>query len=424
MPIPPVSGTVPATTPSVFYDPNGGGIIPVSWDVKYDLSDGLAGTFTPTGAVKASSANGATTIGGVQVEELSDSPEIERGEQATITKRFRLPYDSATQLIAILGRGVVLQDLGGNLYRVLSARIQREKPEFATLTIVSEGLTFDLPPDEFSIMPVELGINIMKHPRYFYALNPNASLDSYNTLAAKQAIIRAIQTYQDSPFFPVSSSLNGLLNGQVHNNIVGQMVSGKFVYTAPNPNYQPQFTTTNTGADRIVNSIPSAATQNGDPNPAVIYKSFNVATQDEGNKISMALAAAQEILLKIWRMEDNPYLVGYQITWGVYYNYCPELSPGGYIEEPISYGLPDYFTNDGTIFDAFSILNPQCYSANGASGGAVSISWLRKADEVDYQRTWFKVTRTWIGSAIGAWDTDIFSSNDRPNAPSDYRRLV
>jgi len=81
-------------------------------------------------------------------------------------------------------------------------------------------------------------------------------------------------------------------------------------------------------------------------------------------------------------------------------------------------GLPDYFgsTNGdygtgGTIFDNLAFYNPQSYYDNT---GKLNISWLRQADKQDYQRTWFKVTRTWIGSPIGHWDAQIYAKDFRP----------
>ena len=84
-------------------------------------------------------------------------------------------------------------------------------------------------------------------------------------------------------------------------------------------------------------------------------------------------------------------------------------------------GLPDYFGSPAfdysinTIFDNIGSYNPQCYSGTGVPGGPVNISWLRKADVWDYQRTWFKITRTWIGAASAHWDVDLYTQNNRPN---------
>lgn len=431
----PVSGTVPAIGPlyPVAKDPNAPGdnaVLPVSWDVKGAAGDGFAGTATPDALVKVSAANGATTIAGIQAEELPDSPEIERGEQATVTKRFRMPYNSGRQLLSVLYRGVILQDSEisptygvPNLYRILSTRIQREKPEMCIFTIVSEGLTFDLPPDEFSLTPVELGINILKHPRYFFALDPNGPNGKAKVKVGDievtignilSSIIRAIQAYQDSPFFPNASNINGL----IQLNIINQIVPDSHGYLQVQY-YNPTF---NRAAKEIADPPNWYSGLNADkPAGNWPYAIVNIPSNTPG--IQLALAAAQEIVQKIWRVEDNPYLVGFQMQWSTYFNFCPAISPGGYIEDPIAAGVPDYFTNSQGIFDYVAALNPQCYSSDGTSDGLANISWLRKSDDLDYQRTWFKQTRTWIGSAYGAWDSDIFSGGPRPSVPTDYSPL-
>ena len=140
----------------------------------------------------------------------------------------------------------------------------------------------------------------------------------------------------------------------------------------------------------------------------------------------MAKRAAMEIIQKYWRNTETPYLIGYQITWAQYYWLPQYLNPGGYIEDPISDGgLPDYFwdTEAGSIFALTAWFNPQCYSLTGMSNGGYAISWLRKADEVEWERTWFRVTRTWIGSAVGFWDTELFSASNRPQNPGDYLQI-
>ena len=141
----------------------------------------------------------------------------------------------------------------------------------------------------------------------------------------------------------------------------------------------------------------------------------------------MAVAAAGEIIQKLWYQEDTPYVAGFQVTWSQYYFAPVYENPGGYVENPFGI-VPDYFlspSQDGsnTIFDLMAQINPQCYSDNGSSNGNVNISWLRKADEVEYQRTWFKVTRTWIGSPIGHWDAQIYSGGERPQLPANYLPL-
>jgi hypothetical protein len=134
-----------------------------------------------------------------------------------------------------------------------------------------------------------------------------------------------------------------------------------------------------------------------------------------------AKLAALEIIMKWWRGEETPYLVGYQITWSQYFFRPVPLHPGGRIENPADW-IPDYFLSTVfppdpgfTIFDWLAWYNPQSYSVDGAPNGDVSISWLRKADQIDYQRTWFRVERTWIGSPVGFWDADLYTAANRPD---------
>jgi hypothetical protein len=132
-----------------------------------------------------------------------------------------------------------------------------------------------------------------------------------------------------------------------------------------------------------------------------------------------------EIIIKYWRGEETPYVVGYEMTWSQYYFVSPWLNPGGYVEDPMTQStpqLPEYFysrvfppNGSYTIFDYLPYINPQCYSSDGTYAGSVNISWLRKADQVEYQRTWFRITRTWIGSPVGFWDSDLYTTNNRPN---------
>ena len=58
-------------------------------------------------------------------------------------------------------------------------------------------MTRESPPDEFSIVPVELGVNIIKHPRYFYAFMG----DGYGSTTEyqNQMVIRLLQDYMENP---------------------------------------------------------------------------------------------------------------------------------------------------------------------------------------------------------------------------------
>lgn len=403
--------------------------------VFFDLADGLphnevqngvpvvvqVGTPTPNSVITQSSGANGLPTNDYGVEEEPDSPELERAEQATITKRFNCSWENATTYVQGLGRGTILEDSFGNVIRILSSRIQRKRSNNATVTIVSEGLSFDTPPDEFGCSPVDLGINIVKDPRYFIALNPLPS-DSAVVQSGKQMIIRAIQTYQDSPFFPTPSNI-AALTGSVHDLITSLLKGGSFTYNVPNSTFD------STQPATPIPPVGVTVSSTTYPNPPYFTVAYDPTTAAGADvtELNYALAAAMEIISKLWKQEDNPYLVGFKIVWSVYYYRPPLLSPGGYVQDPITGtgadnpGLPDFFystasppnTSD-TIFDGMASFNPQCYSSDGTSGGFTAISWLREADDIQYERTWFKITRSWVGSAIGNWDLQLYNQNNRP----------
>jgi len=395
-----------------------------------DGKGGRAGTVTQAGQIVVHAANGAVLTKDVPTESLQDSPIMERAEQCTVTHHYRMGYFEAQQRISIYSRGALLSDSYGNFYRVLSSTIQRQTGGMALMTVVSESISFDVPPDEYCLNPVKLGLDIMKHPRYFYALMPTNQIPNFSgtsdtdeQINAKQVIIRAIQAYRENPFIPTSANINSM-TGLLHDTIMAGLVSGKFVTIVNNPNFDPGKTPT--GPDPIDTATPSA-------NPPFYFEKVDINVSDPNNKIAMAMAAAKEIIGKLWRMEDSPMINGVELTWSEYYFRPPPLNLGGYIEDPVlaNPGFPDYFysttsppTPGNTIFDNLSFINPQCFSINGRNGGGTAISWLRDADTHEFQRTWFKVTRKWLGAPVGTWDADIYSSANRPSAPSDYRNLI
>ena len=362
----------------------------------FDRADGLAGrvgTPTPDGAIIVSSGDGIVTIDGIPFEEEPDSPEIERAEQATITHRFRMSWTEALNRVSFIGRGSYLQDSYGNIYFVLSVRIQRQPGGWATMIVTAEAKTFDSPPDEFSCVPVELGLNIIKHPRYFRAFlgdGPGSETERKN-----QMVIRLLQDYFENTNAQFRDSLLWMLYTSLG-------VDDGFPEDTQPPKYDPE---------------------GGDGNGAWRDDAAFVSGTD------MAKAAAMEIIMKYWRGEETPYIVGYQITWSQYFFTPPPIYPGGIIEDPMTQAvpqLPDYFwsrtfpPSSASIFDFFVSSNPQSYSSDGTRAGSLNISWLRKADSIDYQRTWFRVERTWFGSAIGFWDAQLYTQDDAPQEFDDY----
>jgi hypothetical protein len=364
----------------------------------FDRADGLGGrlgTPDPAGAIAADSGGLTGTVEAVAtIEEDVDSPTIERAEQGTISHQFRMSWAEAKFRIQLLGRGFVREDSNGNVVKLLSSSIQHQKLGLATLKTVDESISFDSPPDQFQIVPVELGVNIIKHPRYFYAFL-GAGQGSL-TEQRNQMVIRLLQNY----FENTTAAYRDALTSLIFDSLGADAGSG---------DEQPPLPTT--------------------------FKSTRVDFAS-GAKVSgtdMAKRAALEIIQKYWRGEETPYVIGYQIDWASFYFRPPYLNPGGYIENPMTDAvplLPDYFwspdypPSSNTIFDALDSVNPQCYSATGLPGGGVNISWLRKADQIDYERTWMKITRTWIGSPVGFWDTELYSAQERPQSASDYLQIA
>ena len=358
---------------------------------RADGQNGRPGTPTANSSILIQASNGAQIMDNIPLEEFPDSPEIERAEQATITKRFRCGWVNGLTLITGLGRGTVQMDSQENWTRILSSKVQFVKPGSCVLTIVSEGLSFDLPPDRFSITPVELGINIMKNPRYFYALEGTLPSSGPTDYLLNQMVIRNLQNYFENTSPQLRDSIMQLLYYSLNNE---GTVSGGVVTN-------PQIT------------LPGAS----GPTAGI------AGTQ-------MAKAAAMEILQKYWRNEETPSIVGYEMRWSTFNRFPQYLNPGGYIENPITQanpGLPDYFwdasfSQDGSasIFDRLVDYNPQSYSSDGTPTGQLNLSCLRKADSYEWDRTFFRKDATWWITASGFWDPQFYSGGNRPAAYTDY----
>ncbi len=384
------------------------------------------GTASPAGAIITQTPSGDVST----IEEDVTSPTLERAEQATCEHTLTMAFDAARIFISAMGRGTFVADSFGNIFRILSSKIQSLKADRAQLSYVAESISFDSPPDDYQMIPVELGIDILKHPRYAWALLPFQSDQStFQTVGdteisyqdIKQSIVRLIQSYRDSPFYPSADQVNGL----IQNNIVQQLTNmggtsyldvlvPVIGYDANAPLDPPP------RWDGVTANLPAG-------NYAYAIVPVPVNLSDPTDPLAIAIAAANEVISKLWRQEDTPYVVGFQVTWTQYYFAPVYENPGSYLENPVGI-VPDYFLsptqdNSTTIFDHLAAINPQCYSQDGTSGGNVDISWLRKADEVEYQRTWFKVTRTWIGSPIGHFDSDLFTQGNRPQNANDFNVL-
>ncbi len=367
---------------------DGATALPLGVDIAgAPILGGPTGTPTPAGAIATSSYDGST----VSIEEMPDSPEFERAEQCTVTHRFTMGYDEAMTRIGFYYRGRLVYDSAGNLYLVLSARVQRRKGNTAEMTIVTEAKSFDTPPDEYRCVPVDLGLNIIKHPRYFYSLIGTTAAEEL----VNQQVIRVLQDYMDDVNYARRTAIELLIAESLN---------------------QPTYTPGSTHA-----AFPDYYDKRTGKKASGLYITGT----------AMAKYAALEIIQKVWRGLSEPYIVGWELQWSSYHFIHPYLHPGGIIQEPLFEGqIPEYlwsttFPPSGTLtYSPFSWMawyNPQCYSSDGTRSGSTVISWLRKADEVYRERTWFKKTRTWWGTVVGHWDAELCTVQNRPQSVWDYK---
>lgn len=310
-----------------------------------DRADGLdhrLGTPTPAAAIVNKPLD-------TNFEEDINSPEIERGEQGTVSHTFKCDQETGLTLITGIGRGSILEDSSGNITRVVNANYQQQKGDQCTIRIVAEGITFDSPPDEFDVDVVEFNPSLFTHPRY-------ASIQQY---------IPDSGNYEGTP--------------------IGALI---FSWIQAAANLPQQVTIVEN--EGMINST-------NIPDPDV-------------------LELALELLDKTRQGEETFYLAGFKVTWSQYYFIPVDLNPGGYIEDPVLSGtLPWFFYSDnGTPGgnDIFLNLASQVAPAFYENG----LSWLRLADTIRYQRTWFKITATWLAGPYGHWDAQIYSPTFAPLA--------
>lgn len=139
---------------------------------------------------------------------------------------------------------------------------------------------------------------------------------------------------------------------------------------------------------------------------------------------SLQQAEALELLFKKQKQEDSFYLSGYKVTWSSYFWFPQTINPGGYIEDPVLNGnLPyQFWSSDGSgnansnIFQATSVMNvnmfPNWNEANLLP--PYGLSWLRQTDQLVLNRTWFKLTRSWLGAPLGHWDYQWYNATFQP----------
>ena len=294
--------------------------------------------------------------------EMPNSPSIEKSEQATIAHKFVMDWGTGKTLLSAISRGSILTDSFGNVSRVLSNRIDYLKGDYCQQSVTAEGVSFNIPPDEFDIEVLEFNPALQKHPRYA-GLNQAGTSPGGTKYAAWQLVAIILQAVQQ----------------QMAN-------AGPLMITTGSNSFDNLTGGTGLSTDPILNQ------------------------------------AGHELYNKLLKGIDTFYLAGLRVRYSTFNFYPQNIDFGGRIEDPVNGGgLPYYFwSNDGTgspksnIFTALaSLLSPQFYG-NG-------ISWLREADSQGYQRTWFRKTSSWIGGPAGGpfgngftftghWDTDVYAT--------------
>jgi len=340
---------------------------------------GLPGTPNPANAIAQQIA---TTFNGVGTffEEEGGSPQFNFGEQGTVRHVFWCDQaNTFPQMIPLIQRGQVYTDSQGDISKVLDTTVSFFKPNLARIEITCEGLNWGVPPDEFSAEPQEINPDIMKHPRYNYG-PAGANLSSgYGLTAQEKGVIRRV--INNSSFYTANDAFNSLFNG------AGVTASGPIDWT---------------------NGV-------------------------MGNQVPRQMA--WEIIQKNWRGEDTFYLPAIVVTYSSFF-YSPQpICPGGFIDNPISsiFGpsVPYYFWSiSGT--DNSSPANNILQTPEGKLNNLFSygVTYLRKCDTYQYQRTWFKLTQNWVGAPTGPpgtnpdgtvqnyihWDPDLYAIPTTPLA--------
>lgn len=282
------------------------------------------------------------------LEELPESPQIEFGEHNTYVHSFKTDEANAYEILGGTPRGTILVDSEGSQYKVLTTQLDFQKGNFCVVRITQESVLTP-PEDEFHVESVEFNPSIFLHPRYQTVINYDAPPDDE---AAEQ-------------------------------NITGPQI-----------------------INWITNAV-DGSSQSQQNQWGQFINSTNITDPD-------VLSLAKELVTKLRRGEDTYYLSGWRVYWSQYFNLPQPLNPGGYIEDPVAEGqLPPYFWSadgtpdgDNTLISLAQQVNPIIYPPPTDLAG--TISWLRQADTVEYQRVWFKVVHSWLGGPNGTWDNDIY----------------
>lgn len=163
-------------------------------------------------------------------------------------------------------------------------------------------------------------------------------------------------------------------------------------------------------------TVRAAGQQLQNPDVSQTYKNAIDAISDP-----LAQQEAQELMYKMRSGTDSFYLSGYKVVWSQYFWKPQIINPGGYIEDPVYEGaLPVFFwstTQDVSgenIFKDTTQFNGNMYYPDQGTAPPWGLTWLRQMDQVGWQRTQWKVTRTWIGATISQWDNELYNPEDQP----------
>jgi hypothetical protein len=167
-----------------------------------------------------------------------------------------------------------------------------------------------------------------------------------------------------------------------------------------------------------------------------VAQSYEQTIQTMSSSLNPALdekGQAQELLFKKHKGIESFYLSGYKITWTQYFWSPQTINPGAYIEDPFSYSggsIPAYFwdTNQngsGTnIFAGTQVMNQNMFPNINIHDITYGLSWLRQTDEQVLNRTWWRLTKSWVGAPGGHWDVEIYSAEPQPLQTQDYQGAV
>jgi hypothetical protein len=319
----------------------------------FDRADGIdsrPGTPDPANALLANPQ--IYNLAGLYLQEDPGSPEIERGDQATFRHTFTVDYQTGLALSSAMPRGGYITDSRGYIYKILSTNLNSRRAHLATFVITSESVSFDNPPDEFHVQTIELNPAIEKHPMFWDIVGNGLDVNPYN-LDNVGAIITP-----------------GLMTGP--NIVASCKLAADAIDVAANNDLIANINATTVGNTAVAN------------------------------------LATLKLYPRYLRKEETFYLAGFRVVWSSYFYLPPLMDGGGYIQDPVTQGgLPPYFWSttmavggDNILLKKAKLTNPQIYQRG--------LSWLRLADELEYQRTWFHLTRSWLGGPLGQWDKAIY----------------